>query len=164
MPEAGRRHLLELIEALLPASIDFNLNLDTSEDVLFSSFEVDAQLDKIAVFNGEWFGLVARGAESDVVEKGARGALNISDVPLIGKEEFAMSSADDFGFEADWSVGWIARFGLGGVIFLGISTDTNDGRGARQGSRYFGEDQWRPTANRWPGGRNEVDGRHVPIA
>jgi hypothetical protein len=46
-------YLLEAARRSLPAFIELNPYLDTSEDHLFSTFEIDSQLYNIAIIDGK---------------------------------------------------------------------------------------------------------------
>lgn len=79
-----------------------------------------------------------------MVEKGARGALYVLDVPFpVFVPEFAVPAADDFALEADGGgrglVG-VGRHGL--VVALRVATDANDfiavGQGAGDGAKGQG--------------------------
>jgi hypothetical protein len=48
---------VERIKPLLPAAVALDANLDTSENHLFSTTEIDAQLDDIAILYPEGFRL-----------------------------------------------------------------------------------------------------------
>lgn len=43
---------VEVVQALLPATIAFYADLDAAEDDLFTSFEVDAELYHISIIDG----------------------------------------------------------------------------------------------------------------
>lgn len=45
---------VEVVQALLPSAIAFYANLDAAEDNLFTSFEVDAELNHISIIDGIW--------------------------------------------------------------------------------------------------------------
>ena len=94
--------LLKLVQALLPTSVAFDADLYASEDDLFASFEVDSQLDDIAVIDRIRTTLHAGTAQTDVVEEGAGTTLDILDEPLtIVAPQFAVSPADDLALESN---------------------------------------------------------------
>lgn len=45
---------LEVIEALLPAAIAFDTDLDTAKDHLLASTKINTQLDDVAILYSEW--------------------------------------------------------------------------------------------------------------
>lgn len=51
---------VEIVEALLPAAVALDADLDTSENHLLAALEVDTKLDDIAVVDGIWATLDAR--------------------------------------------------------------------------------------------------------
>jgi hypothetical protein len=63
----------------LPATIQLDAHLHTAIDLLGPALIVDAQLEHVAVPEGEGSGLDPGGAEADVVEEGAAGGLGILD-------------------------------------------------------------------------------------
>lgn len=92
---------LERIWGLLPTSVAFNPDLDTSEDDLFTTFKVDAQLHNIAIIYGVWPALLARTAQSYMVQECSRATLGVLDIPLIVlTPELTVSSTHDFALEA----------------------------------------------------------------
>lgn len=105
---------LEVIEGLLPSSINFHPHLDATEDGLFTSPEVDTQLDHIAIIDGPWPGFHVRRRKADMIQKGATAALHILDIPLMTfAPKFAMSPTHDLRLEAHggrggsiWSYLW----------------------------------------------------------
>lgn len=76
------RNSLEGVESLLPATIALYPDLDAPEDHLFSTTEVYSKLDDVSIFDLEWLALLIRLAQADMVQEGARGALNVFDPPF----------------------------------------------------------------------------------
>ena len=100
----GGNDSLELIRSLLPAAVHLDSNLDAAENDLFASLEIDAQLHNIAVLDRVGARLGVWTAEADVIEKGARTALDVLDEPLASvAPQFAVSTADDLALEAHWA-------------------------------------------------------------
>lgn len=64
-------YLLERVEALLPPAIALDANLDTSENHLLTTAEVDSKLDDVTILYPERLGLYVWLAQPDVVEEGA---------------------------------------------------------------------------------------------
>lgn len=118
---------LELVEAFLPGSVAFYAHLDAAEDDFLAAFEVDAELDNVAVIHGVGSAFCPGCAETDVIEEGAGTALNVPDVPLVvAAPELAMPARDDFALEADWL--HIIRVLLSRrslVVSLGVSANSN---------------------------------------
>lgn len=119
--------LLVAIQSLLPGSIALNFDFHTSEYHFFSTPKVYAQLHHIAIMNREWFRLDAGLAESNMVEKCARRALQVLDVPLpMRAPKLAMSSTDYFGFESHWCRRWYIGRRIRVRIALRVSTNAYD--------------------------------------
>jgi hypothetical protein len=75
-----------------------------------------------------------------MVEEGSRGAANILDMPLAIREgKFAVFPADDLGFEADGSLGWLWRVGSRDAISFRVSADSDDCVFSRKGAGDGGE-------------------------
>jgi hypothetical protein len=88
---------VEIVQALLPAAIALDADLDTSEDDFLATFEVYSKLNNITVVNGVWSALDAGTRETHVVEKRARAGLDVFHVPLsTGTPELAVAARDDF--------------------------------------------------------------------
>lgn len=140
----GSRRLLESIQLVLPATVQFESHLHASKDHLLAALEVDAKLDDVAIVDGERLGFGARGAQSDVVQKGARAALDIFDIPLAAfVPELAVPSAHDFALKADGCCRGHVDWDVGGVVSLGISAHANDFGAGRKRSRYGREGERR---------------------
>lgn len=45
---------VEIVQALLPPTVALYANLDAAKDYLFTSFEVDAELNHISIIDGIW--------------------------------------------------------------------------------------------------------------
>ncbi len=93
--------LLKIIEALLPGTIALHSNFHTSKDHFLPTSEVNAQLHDISIIHRPRPRLNAGLTESNMVQKCARGALHVFDIPLaVCTPKLAVSPADHFGFEA----------------------------------------------------------------
>ena len=93
----GRFYGLEVVEALLPAPIDFDTHLDASEDHFLPALEIYTELNYVSVIDGKRLRFDARRAESDMIEKSSRGALYVFDIPLSAlTPKLAVSSTDNF--------------------------------------------------------------------
>lgn len=102
---------VEVVETLLPATIAFYADLDTSEDDLLTTFEVDAELHHVSIIDRVRAALHPGAGQAHMVEEGAGAGLDILDVPLsIGAPELAMSPADDLGLEAHDVAGLAVAF------------------------------------------------------
>lgn len=142
-------YALELVKLVLPAAVQFQPHLDAAKYHLLASFKVDAQLHDISIVNWERFGLLARRAKADVVEKSTAAALHILDVPFAFLvPELAVSPADDLGFESDRCRRRDVGRYLGLAISLGITTDSNNFVTGRKCASYRGEVQRRALASR----------------
>lgn len=87
----------------MPASVKLDTHLDTAIYFFRAALIVDPELEDVAVPEREGTGLAAGGAETDVVEEGAAGALSVPDeegARLVG-EDVGMPPGDHFGFECD---------------------------------------------------------------
>lgn len=71
------RNALEHISSSLPFTANFDFDLDTSIYLLLTTLIVDAQLDDVAIFEGERPRLDVSVGQPNVVEKGARGRLAV---------------------------------------------------------------------------------------
>ena len=79
------------IQTLLPATVDFDPDLNAAEDHFLATFEVDAELHQISVANGERARLHSGAGEADMVEEGAGARFDVFYVPLaVGLPEFAV--------------------------------------------------------------------------
>lgn len=132
--------LLELVQRLLPATIALDTDLDTAEDHLLSTAEVDAELNDIAILNAKWFRLDVRLAEPDVVEERARRALYVLDVPVaVLAPQLAVLPADDLGLESHRRRRGHARCILRGGVALRVASHADDGRLVGESARDGGE-------------------------
>lgn len=128
---------VEVIQALLPAAIAFDTDLDAAEDHLLAAAKIDAQLDDVAVLDTEGLGLDVGLAEANVVEERARGALDVSNVPAaVLVPQFAVLAADHLGFEADRGGRGGVRRHVGQVVALRVAANTDQRRlvGQRAGN------------------------------
>lgn len=97
-------HLLEIVQSLLPTTIAFDTDLDTTEYHLFAATEVDTKLDDIAILNPKWFRLDVGLTQADVIQKGTRRTLDVLDIPItILAPQLAVLATDHLGFESDGS-------------------------------------------------------------
>lgn len=93
---------LEGVELVLPPPIQLHPHLDTSENHLLATLEVDSKLHNIAIVDWERFAFLRWRTQSNVIEKRARRALDILDEPLaILVPEFAVPSTHHLTLEAD---------------------------------------------------------------
>jgi hypothetical protein len=121
-------YALKGVQLILPTPVEFQTHLDTPENHFLASLEVDTKLYNVAIIDGKCLTFLGRGAETDVVQKGAAGTLYILNVPLaILVPKFAVSATDDLALESDGgSRGLISRgVGHGVAIALGITTNSN---------------------------------------
>lgn len=94
--------ILVIVELFLPPPIAFDPNLDTSEYHFLPTAKIYAKLDHVAIIHGEGSRFDVRLAETYVIQESPRRAFDIFHMPLpLAAPELAMSSAHDFGFEAD---------------------------------------------------------------
>lgn len=115
---------VELVQALLPTSVAFDTNLDTTEDDLFSTFKINAQLNDITIVERVCTTLHAWTAQAHMIQKGAGTTLNVFDEPLtIVAPELTMPATDDLALEANGSCGFGTCLRIDGLISFGISTD-----------------------------------------
>jgi hypothetical protein len=97
LEQALVRRGVEVVQTLLPATVAFDADLDTSEDHLLATFEVYSKLDNISVVNGIWSALDAGTREAHVVEESARAGLDVFHVPLSAcTPELAVAARDNF--------------------------------------------------------------------
>jgi hypothetical protein len=75
----GLVHLLEIVQALLPSSVALYPDLDTTEYYFLSSFEINAQLNNVAVINRIWSALLSRTTKPYMIEERARTTLDVLD-------------------------------------------------------------------------------------
>ncbi len=73
---------LECIQLVLPATVQLEPHLHAPEDHLLAALEVDAELNDIAIVDGERPRFRPRRAEPNVVEEGAGAALHVLDIPF----------------------------------------------------------------------------------
>lgn len=140
MKGLGNLRILEIVERFLPPSITLYSYLDTSEYHLFPSSEINPQLHNITIIDRPWPRFDTGLAESDVVEKGARRALHVLDVPLpIGAPEFAVPSTNHFGLEPHRRGRWCAEWRVRVAVTLRVPTNTNDTILVGEGSRGLRE-------------------------
>lgn len=93
---------VEIVEALLPAAVAFDTDLDAAENHLLATLEIDSELNHITIIYGVWSALNTGTRQTDVVEESARTGFDVLDVPLTaGTPELAVATRDDFRFEAD---------------------------------------------------------------
>lgn len=94
--------VLESVEPLLPTTVALDADFYTSEDHLLTTTEVDSQLDDVAILYPERLRLDVRLAQPDVVEEGARRALDVLDVPVaVLAPQLAVFPADDLALETN---------------------------------------------------------------
>jgi hypothetical protein len=118
------RDLLELVQTLLPASVALYADLDTTENDLFSTLEIDTQLDDITVVEGKRAALHARTAQTHMIQKGAGTALDVFDEPLaIVAPELAMPATDDLALETNGGCRLCTCLRIGGLISLRVSAN-----------------------------------------
>lgn len=125
----GAAVLLEVIELVLPATVQLHSHLYASKDHFLASLKVDAQLDNVAIVYGEGFALLGWRAEADVVKESTRRALDVFDVPFaVLGPKLAVSSADDLALEAYRSGGCLVSLSVGhGLrITLRVTTDADN--------------------------------------
>lgn len=96
------RRRVEGVEALLPAAIALDADLDTAEDDFLAALEVDAELHDVTIVDREWSALLSWRRQADVVEEGAAAALDVFDVPLPARApQLAVPPTNDFALEAN---------------------------------------------------------------
>lgn len=119
--------ILETIKAFLPSTIAFHTNLDASKNHLLPPSKVDSQLYHVSIVHRPWSWFDARLTKSNVVQKRARRAFYVFNVPLaIGAPELTMPSANHFGFEANWSGWWRVCWWIWVAVSLWISSNTDN--------------------------------------
>lgn len=124
----GEKYVLEGVQLVLPSPVELQTHLDAAENHLLTALEVDAQLDNIAIIDGEGLALLRGRAQADMVEERAGGAFNILDVPFaILVPKLAVSATDDLALEADRGGGGLVarQVGHGVAVSLGVATDTD---------------------------------------
>lgn len=86
MSHPSRPNSLEVVGTCLPSSTNLDPHLDRPIDLLRSALIVDSELNDIAIF--EWKGLrfLARRGEANVIQKGTRRRLGVSNEELVGAE------------------------------------------------------------------------------
>jgi hypothetical protein len=138
----SRKYVLEAAGGSLPATIQLNPYLDTSEDHLFSALEIDTKLDNIAIIDGKRSRFGTGRTEPYMVEKRARGALDVPDKPATTRApEFAVASTNDLGFKTNWCSRWNVRSRLDSVVPFRPPTDFYDLLSTRQDPRLWAEHQ-----------------------
>lgn len=96
------KDILEGIGLILPSAIELEPHLDAAKDHFLTTLEINAELDNVTVVDGKGLALLGRRAEANVVEKGARGAFDVLDIPLaVFVPKLAMPAADDLALEAN---------------------------------------------------------------
>lgn len=135
------RRRVEVVQALLPAAVALDADLDAAEDDLLAALEVDAELHDVAVVDGVGPALDAGARQAHVVEEGPRAGLDVLDVPLPARApELAVPARDDLRLEADGQ-----RVLLRLVrVALAVAADAHDGAGVLERARDGGEVQGGP--------------------
>lgn len=121
-------NLLEGVELGLPPTVQFKPHLNASEDHLLPAFEVDTKLDNVSIVHRISFTFLAGRTEANVVQKRARAAFHILDVPFsVLMPELAVPTADNLGLEPDRCGRGLVRRRVGHClsIALGVATDTD---------------------------------------
>jgi hypothetical protein len=96
------RSHVESVKLVLPATVQLEAHLDTSEDHFLPSFEVNPELHDIAIVNRKSFAFLRRWAQTNVVQKRAGRTLNVLDVPFsVLVPELTVSATDDLTLETD---------------------------------------------------------------
>ena len=94
------KYVLEVVQRLLPCTVQLHPDLDAAKDLLLSAFKVDPQLQDIAIVEGIRLALHARCRQSDVIQECAARALDVLDIPLPAlAPELAVSPRDHLGAE-----------------------------------------------------------------
>lgn len=134
---------------MLPAAVALDADLDTAENHLFATSEINAQLNDITILYSERLGFNIGLTETDVVQKSTRRAFYILDVPAsVLAPQLAMLPANHFGLEADGGVGRGVGGDFGDVVTLRVSSYTEDGSLAGQCAVDDGEYQGRSAGSR----------------
>lgn len=119
--------VLESVELALPVPVELQPHFDTTENHLLAAFEVNAQLHNVTIVYGKRSGLGTGRAQSYVVEKSARAAFDILDVPLaILTPELAVPPADDFAFEPNRCSGRSIMRNFWLRVSLGVAAHSYD--------------------------------------
>lgn len=141
-------NLLECVQALLPASVALDTNLYTPEDHLLAAAEINTELDDVTIFYAKGLGLDVGLAETDVVEKGARGALDILDIPAaVLAPQLAVLPADDLGLEANGRGRGGVCGDFGCIVAFRVAANTQHGRLVGQGAGDCGKYQRGPAGS-----------------
>lgn len=93
--------VLEFVQLVLPAAIELQPHLDAAKDHFFASFEINAELNCVAIVDREWFGFLSGRTQSNMVKKGPATTFHIFDVPFAAfVPKLAMAAAHNLGLEA----------------------------------------------------------------
>lgn len=94
--------VLELVQLVLPATVELQSHLDAAENHFLAPLEIDSKLDDISIIDRKRLRLLPGRAKPYVIQKGATAALDVLDVPFaILVPKLAMPATHYFGFEAD---------------------------------------------------------------